>query len=399
MNNPPDTIRCLDGRTKPRKCQIEYISFSAHVDYAQNLRFIRSVQPDNIILVHGEKKMMRKLRDELEREVSRSWPSKHRPPIKTPMNGQSVKISFTKSVVADMVGSAADSLLQAIENDAPLELASNMMVVNENFNIKAVQVEEIKKYTPCRLGKLTQRLLVPVPAGLNIYNAKATYSNGYLLHALAPYIQEVFDAVSLAQHPDWIINVSDLVIVAEISGGTIISVEWPASPHGDAIADTVVGIVSQFLSIPSILRQLGQAEKGSSLKGHKHELIEETLAATPVTDEVVKKMKLGLLDPMKSLYFVYNGVDASIKIADEVKLDNLRVLLQGLPDFVQVLFNSDKTKLIIRGKLVQEGEEAFCFIRWDVRPQGTEHHAVISSESSSFKEKVVTAIKTIYHAN
>jgi hypothetical protein len=34
----PEEITCLDGRIKKRNCAIEYISFSAHVDYIQNTR-------------------------------------------------------------------------------------------------------------------------------------------------------------------------------------------------------------------------------------------------------------------------------------------------------------------------------------------------------------------------
>jgi cleavage and polyadenylation specificity factor subunit 3 len=65
LTNPPDSIKCLDGKVKPRKCQIECVSFTAHVDYFQNSRFIRTVAPDNVVLVHGEKKGMRKLKEEL----------------------------------------------------------------------------------------------------------------------------------------------------------------------------------------------------------------------------------------------------------------------------------------------------------------------------------------------
>lgn len=35
LSNPTE-IKCLDNRIKPRRCQIENISFSAHVDYAQS---------------------------------------------------------------------------------------------------------------------------------------------------------------------------------------------------------------------------------------------------------------------------------------------------------------------------------------------------------------------------
>jgi cleavage and polyadenylation specificity factor subunit 3 len=67
----PKQIACLDGRIKDRNCTVEYVSFSAHVDYVQNWSFIKRVTPDNIILVHGEKSEMGRLKVELDREVSR----------------------------------------------------------------------------------------------------------------------------------------------------------------------------------------------------------------------------------------------------------------------------------------------------------------------------------------
>lgn len=44
----PEEIKCLNGRIKKCLCSVEYVSFSAHVDYLQNSQFIRSVVPDNI---------------------------------------------------------------------------------------------------------------------------------------------------------------------------------------------------------------------------------------------------------------------------------------------------------------------------------------------------------------
>jgi hypothetical protein len=68
--------------------------------------------------------------------------------------------------------------------------------------------------------------------------------------------------VTLLQENQLLLSVSDLVVVSEMSMGTMVGVEWPASPQGDLIADSVVGIISQFLSIPSTLRQLTLVDKG-----------------------------------------------------------------------------------------------------------------------------------------
>ena len=41
LNNPKEIV-CQDNRVKPRRCQIEFISFSAHVDYAQVIKSLTS---------------------------------------------------------------------------------------------------------------------------------------------------------------------------------------------------------------------------------------------------------------------------------------------------------------------------------------------------------------------
>lgn len=105
-------------------------------------------------------------------------------------------------------------------------------------------------------------------------------------------------------------------------------------------------------------------------------------------------MKLGLLDPMKSLHSLYSDIDVNVKIAEEIKLDNIRSMLLSDERFKDITLNADKTKLIIRGDM-DRGEEAFTFIRWDLRKGGTNHHAVISSANENFRKVVVDAMKAL----
>ena len=66
MTNPEE-IQTLQGQKLPLKMQVEYMSFSAHVDYRQisgKLKnftklelypeFVRAIKPPHIVLVHGE---------------------------------------------------------------------------------------------------------------------------------------------------------------------------------------------------------------------------------------------------------------------------------------------------------------------------------------------------------
>jgi Cft2 family RNA processing exonuclease len=45
----PDEIVSLKGNTIPRKISVDYISFSAHVDYSQNSEFIELVKAQQIV--------------------------------------------------------------------------------------------------------------------------------------------------------------------------------------------------------------------------------------------------------------------------------------------------------------------------------------------------------------
>ena len=56
------------------------VSFSAHVDFFQNFSFVEATRPDNIVLVHGEKNEMDRLKGKLVQETNK-WPSDRRPTV------------------------------------------------------------------------------------------------------------------------------------------------------------------------------------------------------------------------------------------------------------------------------------------------------------------------------
>lgn len=47
--NEPEEIIGLKGNTIPRRLSVRYISFSAHVDYAQNAEFIDLIGAQHIV--------------------------------------------------------------------------------------------------------------------------------------------------------------------------------------------------------------------------------------------------------------------------------------------------------------------------------------------------------------
>lgn len=61
----PKEVVTLEGRRQPLNCLVDYVSFSAHVDFVQNRSFITQVGPKHIILVHGAKEEMGRLKGAL----------------------------------------------------------------------------------------------------------------------------------------------------------------------------------------------------------------------------------------------------------------------------------------------------------------------------------------------
>jgi cleavage and polyadenylation specificity factor subunit 3 len=64
MNQPKEVVT-LEGRRQALNCLVDHVSFSAHVDFVQNRSFITQTDPKHIILVHGAKDEMGRLKSAL----------------------------------------------------------------------------------------------------------------------------------------------------------------------------------------------------------------------------------------------------------------------------------------------------------------------------------------------
>jgi len=77
-------IELRSGHTADIRMQVEYMSFSAHADAKGIMQLIRTAQPKNVMLVHGEKGKMQFLSKKIKRELGLK--------CFTPANGQTVNI-------------------------------------------------------------------------------------------------------------------------------------------------------------------------------------------------------------------------------------------------------------------------------------------------------------------
>lgn len=378
----PKEIRCLDNRIKPRRCRIDVISFSAHVDFQHNKQFIRTVLPDCIVLVHGEKKQMKQLKDALEQDIKRNWPIQRKPDIAMPENGVKVRFRFKKHVVASVVGSAAVDMLQRMDEQqlqiqqhslGSTPLPDRLILVTENFASKVVADHELAQYTSCRFGSITEKLHIPLPSDvLSIFasshkeNSSSLYMDT-LIQLINDRLSEIFDEVRLVAASELLVQKSVYVrfvtsssLSASYTGkGTApvlsgLEVQWQASPVADLVADSVSGLLMQLFSASQIVKMTLAAASSTAMKGERRKthVAPKDLKGPPsatkrqkVDDDVLARVDRGEIDPMQK-------TRSDLEVLRDQHLQKIREILvsdSNFPKyFSELILNKEGEKLIFR---------------------------------------------------
>ena len=92
-------------RARPRLCADVRESRAAHVDGPANMEFMEKVRAPHVVLVHGEKNEMRRLRSELVGR-NRARVTKGDLAVHMPSNTQLVSLHFREEKVAKVIRSA-----------------------------------------------------------------------------------------------------------------------------------------------------------------------------------------------------------------------------------------------------------------------------------------------------
>jgi cleavage and polyadenylation specificity factor subunit 3 len=145
----PDHITLMSGLTAPRRMSVEYISFSAHSDFAQTSEFVDALEPPHIVLVHGHATEMNRLKGALLQKYRDKGIK-----VFDPRNSQTIAITFRSEKIAKTVGSLAAS--QPADGD----LVSGILV-RHHFTHRIVAPSDLRAYTQLQTSVVEQRLSVP----------------------------------------------------------------------------------------------------------------------------------------------------------------------------------------------------------------------------------------------
>lgn len=126
--NEPKEIISMTGNKLKLNMKVDYVSFSAHVDFAQNSSFIERCRPKTVMLVHGEANEMGRLKAAIE----------HLYHVETMKNGEIHSVQVRRESVAVGMG-----LKDGPFNGIVVSDASGISLLHEN-ELKTTIIQKIR---------------------------------------------------------------------------------------------------------------------------------------------------------------------------------------------------------------------------------------------------------------
>ncbi|KAF1844278.1 endoribonuclease YSH1 [Cucurbitaria berberidis CBS 394.84] len=267
----------------PRRCTVQEYSFAAHVDGKENMEFVQEVAAPVVILVHGEKGNMTRLRSKLlSFNAQKTVPTK----IYSPANCEELRIPFKTDKVAKVVGKLAsiappvphldgegDEEIEVSGEGEKVDMITGVLIQND-FKISLMAPEDLKEYAGLTTTTiLCRQHLTLSAAGIDLIrwalegtfgaikeskindmddDKKESKTNGNSVHD---------DADEEVSRTETKFMVMDCVGVLVKNGGRV-EVEWEGNVINDGIADAVLAVLFTVESSPAAVRQ--------SSKQHSH---------------------------------------------------------------------------------------------------------------------------------
>ncbi|KAK8158017.1 beta-lactamase-like protein [Phyllosticta citrichinensis] len=272
--------------TIPRRCSVQELSFAAHVDGTENREFIEGVAAPVVILVHGEKHNMMRLKSKL---LSLNADKKQPVKVFSPANCEELRIPFKTDKVAKVVGKLAqipptlpyhpkngedaDTAQEGL--DDPSKLISGVLVQND-FKMSLMAPEDLREYAGLTTTTIVCRQHLTLAAAsvdlirwalegtfgalrqvnshdLGIDGKAETNGNGVKKE----------DADEEIDRSTTSFVVMGCVTIHCRAGGRI-EVEWEGNMINDGIADAVLAVLFTVETSPAAVKQ------SSSKHAHSH---------------------------------------------------------------------------------------------------------------------------------
>ncbi|KIJ49699.1 hypothetical protein M422DRAFT_160678 [Sphaerobolus stellatus SS14] len=235
--NEPEEIMSLKGNPIPRRLSVDYISFSAHVDYAQNSEFIELVKAQHVILVHGEQNAMGRLKFALQaRYKNRDEDVK----IHTPRNLETLNLSFRGERVAKAIGKLAANPPE------PGSILSGLLV-SKDFSYTLLDPQDLRDFTGLSTCVVTQRQRIALNVGW---------------HLVQWHMEGMFGSVEVGLDKEGspIMRVMGAINIKQ-TGTHELTLEWESSASNDMIADSAIAVIHGIDRSPATVKMTTHPHK------------------------------------------------------------------------------------------------------------------------------------------
>lgn len=231
--NEPETIPGMMGgdKTIPRRCSVQEFSFAAHVDGQENTAFIEEVDPAVVILVHGEKHNMIRLKSKL---LSMNSDKAVKTKVFTPANTEQLRIPFHVDQMAKVVGRLADAK----------DVVRGVLVRKDDFSMSLMAPEDLSEYAGLSTTKIMCRQRVSLHASFDFVK--------WALQGTFPTVEQENQLM-----------IMDVVIVKHDPTG--VEVEWEGNVVNDGIADAVMAVLYAVESSPAAVKQTSRPHPFASV--------------------------------------------------------------------------------------------------------------------------------------
>lgn len=294
----PKEVNSLSGAPIPLKMSVEYISFSAHVDFAQNSEFIDILKPPHLVLVHGEQNEMFRLKAALNHKYGHMAGDEAEQQqimnIHTPKNCEQVSLTFAGEKLIKLTGRLAKGDLQERTN------VSGVLVGND-FDYQLVAPEEVGTVSGAKHIRFSQTQTI---------HSRAT--TGLLEHLLGGLVGQ--RDVSHNGQAIVIKGSFELVRLNE----TTLQLSWEGNVLDDLLADSIISLILSAEVMPSSV-------KISSSCIHHHHSGDNDHHDVQVPDKnrIIREYLEGFYGPVEAkaddiLSFSIDGIPVRVGLGDSI---------------------------------------------------------------------------------
>ncbi|PCG89846.1 Pre-mRNA 3'-end-processing endonuclease polyadenylation factor C-term [Penicillium occitanis (nom. inval.)] len=242
----------------PRRCTIDEISFAAHVDGVENRNFIEQVAAPVVILVHGEKHQMMRLKSKL---LSLNADKTVKVKVYTPANCDEIRIPFRKDKIAKVVGKLAEDA-QPTENDESKLMAG--VLVQNGFDLSLMAPEDLREYAGLTTTTITcKQLLTLSSASMDLIKWALESAFGVIEKIGSTGDKELKkengaheaadEEIEYAQDETYLVMGS--VVVRYLARTREVELEWEGNMMNDGVADAVMAVLMTVESSPASVKQ------------------------------------------------------------------------------------------------------------------------------------------------